>query len=271
MSFAVDNPTPYPEVNSLLKELLESVQAILGNHFIGMYLDGSLTSGDFDQDSDIDFIVVTDVEVTDGLFLALQAMHDRIAALNSIWAIQLEGSYFSQQALRRWVPTNAPLPNIERGGGERLKMVPDDVGWVVHRCVLREHGVTLAGPDPRTLVDPISPADLRQAMLGIMPGWGAHVLRDLEQIRHRGFQSYIVLTACRILYTLQHGTVTSKAIAARWAQETLDERWLPLVESAWEGRHHPEPEASADDVNGTLEFIHYSLERSRQFAIAMAP
>jgi hypothetical protein len=44
MSAADDNPTPFPEVNLLLKELLESIQAILGNHFIGMYLDGSLTS-----------------------------------------------------------------------------------------------------------------------------------------------------------------------------------------------------------------------------------
>ncbi|MHB1356938.1 MAG: aminoglycoside adenylyltransferase domain-containing protein [Anaerolineae bacterium] len=260
-----ENPTPYPEVTSLLKELFGSVQAILGDHLIGMYLDGSLATGGFDKDSDIDFIVVTDLDVDGGLFLALQAMHDRIATLDTIWAIQLEGSYFSQQALRRWVPTNAPFPNIERGVGERLKMVPDGVGWIIHRCVLREQGIVLAGPDPRTLVDPISPADLQQAMLGIMPGWGAQVAQDLEQIRHRGFQSYVVLTVCRILYTLQHGAIASKTAAARWAQETLDARWLPLLESAWQGRHHQEPEASMADVQATRAFIAYAQERSRQF------
>ena len=266
----VDNPTPYPDVNRMLKELLESVQAILGDHFIGMYLDGSLASGDFDQDSDIDFIVVTNVEVTDGLFLALQAMHDRIATTDSCWAIQLEGSYISQQALRCYDPANAMHPNIERGSGERLKMIHHDAAWVIHRYVLRERGIPLTGPAPRTLIDPVSPTHLRQAMLSILSGWAAQILDEPAQMKYRGYQSYSVLSLCRILYTLHFGTVVSKHVAARWAQETLDERWLPLIERAWEGRHNPGLEASADDVKGTLEFIHYALERSRQFTISMA-
>lgn len=90
-------------------------------------------------------------------------------------------------------------------------------------------------------------------------------------MKYRGYQSYTVLSLCRVLYTLQYGTVVSKPVAVRWAQETLGERWVPLIERTWEGRHHPGLEASADDVKGTLEFIQYSLERSRQFAIAMAP
>ena len=62
------HPTSYPDVNALLQELLESVQAVLTHHFIGMYLDGSLTSGDFDQDSDIDFVVATDAEISGDLY-----------------------------------------------------------------------------------------------------------------------------------------------------------------------------------------------------------
>lgn len=270
MSVAVDNPTPYPEVNRLLKELLESVQAILGNHFIGMYLDGSLTSGDFDQDSDIDFVVVTDIEISGSLFSALQAMHDRIATIDSWCAIQLEGSYISQRALRRYDPAHALHPNIERGRGERLKMVQHDDAWVIHRYILRERGMTLAGPVTQTLIDPVAPNDLRQAMLKILHGWAAQILDDPAQIKRRGYQSYTVLSLCRILYTLENGSVVSKSVATRWAQETLGERWVPLIERTWEGRRNPESEASADDVNGTLEFIRYSLERSRQFAIPMA-
>jgi hypothetical protein len=34
-------PTPYSDVNAVLHELLSSIQAILGDHFQGMYLDGS--------------------------------------------------------------------------------------------------------------------------------------------------------------------------------------------------------------------------------------
>src|SRR5258708_9371440 len=102
MLAAGDNPTPYPEVNLVLKELLESIEAILGNHFIGMYLDGSLASGDFDQDSDIDFVVVTDIEISDGLYTSLQAIHDLIATMDSQWAVQLEVASVSQLSLRRY-------------------------------------------------------------------------------------------------------------------------------------------------------------------------
>src|SRR5438132_8364932 len=126
MAVIVDDPTPYPEVNALLQALMDGVQTVLGNHFVGMYLDGSLASGDFDQESDIDFVVVTDIEITGDLFSALKAMHESIAAIDSPWAIQLEGSYLSQQALRRYDPANALHPNIERGRGERLKMIHHD-------------------------------------------------------------------------------------------------------------------------------------------------
>lgn len=106
-------------------------------------------------------------------------------------------------------------------------------------------------------------------MLSILSGWAAQILDEPAQMKHRGYQSYTVLSLCRILYTLQFGTVVSKPVAARWTQETLDERWVPLIERTWEGRHNPGLEASADDVKGTLEFIQYALERSRQFAITV--
>jgi hypothetical protein len=256
--------TPPPEVTALIRELFASVQTILGSHLIGMYLDGSLTSDAFDQDSDIDFVVVTDDEISGELFSALQAMHERIAKLDSWWAIQLEGSYISQHALRRYDPAHALHPNIERGRGERLKMIQHDAAWVIHRYILRERGITLAGPAPQTLIDPVSSTDLRQAMLSILPGWAMRILNEPAQMKYRGYQSYTVLSLCRVLYTLHHGTVVSKPIAARWAQETLGERWLSLIERTWAGRHDPGSEASSEDVNGTLEFIRYALERSRQ-------
>jgi hypothetical protein len=267
MNVMIDALVPYPEVAMLLEELLESVRAVLGDHFVGMYLDGSLTSGDFDHDSDIDFIVATDIDISGRLFSALQAMHDRIATIDSWCAIQLEGSYISQRALRRYDPAHALHPNIERGRGERLKMVEHDEAWAVHRHVLRERGITLAGPALQTLIDPVAPADLRQAMLKTLHGWAAHILDNPAQMKDRGYQSYAVLTLCRVLYTLHYGTVASKPVAARWAQETLNNQWTPLIERAWAGRHNPGLEASPDDVSGTLEFIRYALEQSKQLAM----
>jgi nucleotidyltransferase-like protein len=177
-----DPPTPFPDVNVILQELLKSAQDVLGKHLVGMYLEGSLANGDFDQDSDIDFVTVTDREVGEAFFSALQRMHEQIAASDSRWAVELEGSYISKQALRRYDLENAIHPNIERGRGERLKMAQHDEVWNVHRHILRERGITILGPDPKTLIDPLTPNDLKHAMLSALNGWAMHMLTHPKKI-----------------------------------------------------------------------------------------
>jgi hypothetical protein len=189
---------------------------------MGMYLEGSLANGDFDQDSDIDFVVVTDEDISEDIYLTLQAMHAGINQIGTGWAIQLEGSYMARQALRRFDPGHARYPNIERGIGEPLKLVFHDESWNIHRYILRERGITLSGPDPKTLIDPVSPADLRRAMLPALHGWATDILHDPDKMTHRGYQSYIVLTLCRILYTLQFGDVVSKPKAISWVKGTVN-------------------------------------------------
>ena len=253
------HPTPSPEVNAMLQTLLPSVQAVLGNNFIGMYLDGSLAVGDFDEDSDIDFVVVTNQPISEPDFLALQAMHDRIATFDSPYATDLEGSYLSQHALRHYDPANDLHPNIERGAGERLKWVYHEASWDVHRSVLRDCGIIITGPAPETLIDPVSPDQLRKAMLSAQLPWAARLLNESAWIQSRGYQSYIVLTLCRLLYTLYHGTIVSKLAAVRWTKEVLGEQWHPLIDRAWEGRHHHQGAALAEDVEGTRALIRYAL------------
>jgi hypothetical protein len=266
-----DHPTPFPEVNSTIREVLESAQDILGAHFIGMYLEGSLASGDFDQDSDIDFVIVTDEDVPDNFFSALQEMHERINLTDTLWAVNLEGSYVSQHALRRHDPEHANHPNMERGYGERLKMAYHDETWIIHRYILRERGITITGPAPKTLIDPILPHELQQAILPALEGWATQILDHPNEIVHRGYQSYTVLSLCRILYTLQFDDIVSKPTAARWVKETTDGKWNALIDRAWIGRHNPQLAASTDDINQTLDLIRYALECGQQFRTASTP
>src|SRR5690242_16250341 len=108
-------PTQYREVNAIVNELLTNVQAVLGPQFVGMYLYGSLALNDFSVDtSDIDFVVVTEEEVSPKMLAALQAMHLRIGSLSGKWATQLEGAYLSRQAIRRHDPAKASYPHIDR-------------------------------------------------------------------------------------------------------------------------------------------------------------
>lgn len=246
----------------MLRELFARQQAILGYRMLAMYLDGSLTTGDFDQDSDIDFVVVTRGRVSAALFAELQAMHDALAQIDSVWAIQLEGSYMPARALRRYNPADARQPNLERGLGERLKWADHDITWDLHRYVLRQRGIPLLGPPAVTLIDPVAPDALRAVMRENLRGWAERLLMNLELMRASGYQSFVVLSICRILYTLETADVVSKAVAARWAQSTLDGRWRPLIERAWYGRSHPDQPADLADIVATQDFIRYARLRA---------
>jgi hypothetical protein len=126
--------------------------------------------------------------------------------------------------------------------------------------VLREQGVVVAGPDPRTFIDPVSPDELREAVRGILREWWAPMLDDQTRLHDLVYQRYAVVTMCRIFYTLEHGAVVPKSVAVRWAQKTLDERWRPLIEWYVRGRSAPELEK----LEEVLGFVRYTLAHSAQ-------
>jgi hypothetical protein len=92
------HPTPYPDINNVLRVFLSDVRAILGTRFLGMYLSGSLAMGDFDESSDVDALVVTTDAIPAEVFSALAVMHERLSAGDSRWGAELEVSYIPWSA-----------------------------------------------------------------------------------------------------------------------------------------------------------------------------
>jgi hypothetical protein len=140
-----------------------------------------------------------------------------------------------------------------------------DETWAVHRHILRQRGIILLGPPPQSLIDPVSPDELKQAMHVLLNGWMVHIYNHPEMIDFRGYQSYIVLSLCRALYTLQTGKVATKPEAVRWALANLDGGWKGLIERAWDGRHASDPQAQPEDIQGTLDLIQYVRQHSLQY------
>ncbi len=248
-------PTPFPEVNAVLDRLLADVQTVLGEAFVGLVLFGSLASGDFNpQRSDIDFVVITAAELSDRVLQTLVEMHARIRASGLKWALKLEGSYIPREALRRHDPAHCVHPALRMDGSFDLDEHGSD--WAVQRHLIREQGIVLAGPDPRTLIDPVRPDDLRQAVRGTLREWWAPKLENPAWLHDAEYQAYAVLTMCRVLYTLQYGLVASKPVAARWAQGTLGEPWAALIARALAWRHGD----PWDHLDRTLAFIRYTVD-----------
>jgi hypothetical protein len=197
-----------------------------------MYLYGSLSSGDFGlETSDIDFLVVTTSTLSDKTIADLETMHHRIWNSGLKWVEKLEGSYIPKRDIRRHNPRSGPCPTVNEG---RFYLDTRGSDWIIQRHVIREQGVILSGPDPKTLIDPVSARDLRSAVKGVLNEWWFPMLEDPTWLREHGseYHAYTILTMCRALYTLENGTIVSKPVAAGWVQGKLGEDWRNVIDQA---------------------------------------
>ena len=225
------------EVTEILNALLAGAREILGGNLAGVYLRGSLAHGGFRAEtSDVDVLAVTETAVSDAEFDALAALHARLAALPNKYGNRIEIAYIDRAAVRRFRPG---LLHPTRGQGETLERSEHHTNWILERWTVREHGLTLLGPSPRTLIDPISSGELLEAVRARLGDWAdwARKREDPEWLApRRGAAAYVVETMCRALHTLSCGELTSKAQAVTWALEALPEPWRATVARSQEWR-----------------------------------
>jgi predicted nucleotidyltransferase len=224
------------DILEMLDAHLSGIRDILGDNLVGVYLRGSLALGDFDPAaSDLDFFAVTERRISDAEFAALAALHTRLDHLPNRYAAELEGPYIDRAAARRFHPGERH-PTI--GRGEPLTWHEHGSNWVLERWAVREHGIILLGPHPTTLIDPVTPDNIRAAVRHRLPDWAAWANQPNNPDWHssRGHKAYVVETMCRALCTLATGELASKPQAVAWALANLPEPWRATVERsrAWQ-------------------------------------
>lgn len=248
--------TRYPEVNALLDCLLAMQREALGSQFVGLYLFGSLSWGDFDPtSSDVDFLSVTEGALDADAVSRLDRLHRELAASGSPWAAKLEGSYIPRGALWRYDPADAVHQTI--GVDWPFGLARHRENWIVERHIVRERGRAIAGPPPKSLIDVVTPDQLREAVRAGLDTFWSQQLADPTWLRPLNYQAFAILTMCRALYTLRTGDVASKPEAARWALRELPEPWAATVARALATRADPRP----GDLGATLDFIRYAIAR----------
>jgi len=208
---------------------------------------------------------VTHGEVSDEQLAALQAMHQRLFQLDVPWAQHLEGSYVPKERLRRVDPSRSPFVYLDNGATE-LEL-DNHCNTAVVRWSLREHGVVLSGPEPKTVIDPVSADQLRsearEAMVEFAE-WAPGPTKAGGMSRWK--QPYLVLNLCRMLHTLETGKVASKRAGGEWALGALEPEWSDLIQEALDDRPDPwgrvyQP-ADPTTAERTLAFVDYALGKA---------
>ena len=258
---------PYPELRQVLSIFVDEISAALGENLVGIYLIGSIASGDFDLDSDIDFLVVTNTELSEATMKSLQDIQIKIHDIDCYPAKHLEGSYISISDLNNWNIVGEKKLYYFDNGSTTYEQSTHDNQWHV-RWILRERGITLVGPKPKTILKSIPVNEMRneikRTMLQVMKLFQDDINHPLSFWNSRFGQSFTVLTYCRMLHTLHTGTVQSKKAGAKWAKEFVDPKWTEIIEQAWNEREGVRflvkirQRAEQTLLYETLEFIKYA-------------
>lgn len=245
-----------PEIAPLIDDLLSGIRSALNHNVVGLYLSGSIALGGFHpQTSDVDIVVVLDRPLSTAEMKALAALHERLPPNGGTSSQQYEVYYLDRATIRKFAPDQQ---HIKVGPDEPLHRTEHRPNWVLERWIVRERSVTIAGPDPKMLIDPVSPEDLRKAsgdeMKARLDHWSGGSW-PIEEISHRGAQAFEIHTACRALYTAQSGELPTKAQAVEWALKTMPPSWHSLIE--WSQQHRGELARDADKIPEIMAFVRW--------------
>lgn len=243
------------ETSQLLDDLRAGIVGTLGARLGGLYLYGSLTTGDFTPGvSDVDLLAATAEDVTDAELDLLRRMHDELVRAFPAWENRVEVAYLSLDGLRTFRTRSSPLVIISPG--EPLHRISAGGDWLMNWYLVRTGGVTLHGPPPEALIPSISLEEFIAAVRAHAEAWG-EIVQTRDSIHE---QSYAVLTLCRAFYTARHGEHVSKARAAAWAMDALP-GYRDLIADALVWRVTPEPEGDPETFHPrTVRFVNVVRE-----------
>lgn len=241
--------TQYKDINNLLTEFCTLLPIILKDDLVGIYLFGSLAYGDFVEGrSDMDILVITNHLVTDRQYKEINKMHQDLEQKYPQWAGRIECSYTPISMFKSAVPPG-DRPYF---GESKLSMATYGNEWIINNYLLYHHGITLLGPEIKTLIPEINISDVQKACLQDFGTEWLPKIGDSNWLDNPHYQSYIVLNLCRILHTVLNAKVSSKKVSAEWIG-TKYPRWKPLIEQAlfWQYGN------KMDEQNQVNEFIHF--------------
>lgn len=246
--------TPYADINRLLESLLSHIRHIFQERLVGLYLYGSLTTGDFDPgSSDIDLLAVTSSRITTPEFKALHAMHRDFTRTNHEWENRVDAVYLPVTALRRFRFEKSPIV-ISPGEPFHVREGEALRDWLQNWYIVRESGIALFGPPPKAIIPPITQDEFVEAVRR----YAAEVSERVRHERDRKSQAYAILTMCRALHVHRTGKQASKRQAALWTQEQLP-AWSRLIEGAlawrqaWREEHVDHAAIHAE----TIRFVNF--------------
>jgi hypothetical protein len=208
-------------VDEYHRELVDRLEAILGERLLGVYAGGSFGLDDFDgARSDLDVFAVCSgtVTVDEKRALVSQLREEALPCP----ARGLEFVLYPEDTAR--IPSDEAGFVLNLNTGPRIGFRVDEVPGAIERhwfpidrAIVRTAGVALFGPPPQVVFAPIPRALLLPVVREAL---------EWHRTPGRSGDDDTVLNACRSLRWLREDVWSSKSDAGAWALEQVDDREL---------------------------------------------
>ena len=183
--------TQFPELDELLRELVEGVRGVLGENLVGVYLQGSFAVGGADEWSDADFLVVTERPLGETSARRSTSSTGGCSRCPGTGPKHLEGSYVDRELLRPPDPrgrSSSSSTTARRSSRGTTTATPRTSAGRSAST-----GSRSTGPPPDELVDPVPPDVLREEARARLPEW-VEWAESIERW-NRWYGPYLVLGA----------------------------------------------------------------------------
>lgn len=253
--------TSYNDVNALLNILLTRIKTILYNKLIGLYLYGSLVSGDFDHKiSDIDLLAVTNGDIDDLEFAALKKMHDNFSREYKEWNDRIEVQYISVSGLKTFKTQLSKIANISPG--EPLHIIEAGRDWLINWYDVQEKRLTLFGLNKASIITKISKDEYINTVKEHVVYW-RELIKKYNSQSTRGSVAFVILTLCVEMYSCSKRERVSKTKAASWVVKQFPQ-WASLIHNviAWrEAQWNKEQKRIGTVLPKVIQFVNFAIDQ----------
>ena len=248
------------KIRPFLSKIKKELPEILKDNLYGIYIFGSLTYGDFDPfKSDIDCVVVIKKPLNKNEIRLLKSWYKRL--LNDPLTKRLEMEYAVKENLTPISDKLITSKTPKFFKGRFSEKADSDAYNPIIWFNIKEKGLTLFGPQPKLFISKVKKQVLRDALRAEVN----YIKKKGDKwLRPKWSRAYVVLTLCRVLYTLKTDNIVSKEMAAGWCLRELPQEWHPLISWAIKGFRIDDKNfgfRTKEKTNRFIKFVSKNLAR----------
>lgn len=253
----MDNRIPN-NLEFLFQKYIQLLHKELGDSIYGIYIYGSLALGSYsERTSNIDFLTVVDKRLNENDILRIQKVHKSLRKF-SPYANAMEGEYVY-------------LPDIIEGkpekhypyfayGKYRGDVPIRDFNWFQ----LKHSGIVIYGTEFDKIAGSTNWTGIKRELGRDLNDNWIKVADKYQVLMLDEWISMVVLTLCRIFYTLEREMVISKSGGGRYALESIGSEWHTLINEALRIQNKSSEvsmyPSKVKRLHDTKEFIRYMVD-----------